>query len=112
MKSILLATALGGTTIFTLSCQPNGEGKVPQQVENTSATTLRIKELISELLEVSPSQIQPGDSFIADLGADSLDFVELIMATEEEFGITIPDSDAVELTTVGALITYLKSPRT
>ena len=68
----------------------------------------KIKEIIVEQLGVSADQVRPEASFIDDLGADSLDTVELVMAFEEEFGAEIPDEDAEKLTTVGAVISYLK----
>jgi acyl carrier protein len=58
---------------------------------------------------VNAEQVTPEASFIEDLGADSLDTVELVMAFEEEFGAEIPDEDAEKLTTVGAVNQYLKS---
>ena len=69
----------------------------------------RVKEIIVENLGVTADQVTPEASFNNDLGADSLDNVELIMAFEEEFGAEIPDEDAEKLTTVGAVIDYLKS---
>lgn len=68
----------------------------------------KVKEIIVEQLGVSADQVTPEASFIEDLGADSLDTVELVMAFEEEFGAEIPDEDAEKLTTVGAVIQYLK----
>jgi acyl carrier protein len=68
----------------------------------------KVKEIIVEQLGVNPEQVTPEASFIEDLGADSLDQVELVMAFEEEFGAEIPDQDAEKLTTVGAVINYLK----
>ena len=68
----------------------------------------RVKEIIIDGLGVNADQVTPEDSFVNDLGADSLDTVELIMAFEEEFGAEIPDEDAEKLTTVGAVIDYLK----
>lgn len=68
----------------------------------------KVKEIIVEQLGVNAEQVTPEASFIEDLGADSLDTVELVMAFEEEFGAEIPDEDAEKLTTVGAVITYLK----
>lgn len=68
----------------------------------------KVKEIIVEQLGVNAEQVKPEASFIEDLGADSLDTVELVMAFEEEFGAEIPDEDAEKLTTVGAVIEYLQ----
>ncbi len=68
----------------------------------------RVKEIIVEQLGVNADQVTPEASFIDDLGADSLDTVELVMAFEEEFGAEIPDEDAEKLSSVGAVINYLK----
>ena len=69
----------------------------------------KVKDIIVEQLGVSADQVKPEASFIEDLGADSLDTVELVMAFEEEFGAEIPDEDAEKMTSVGAVIEYLKS---
>ncbi len=69
----------------------------------------RVKEIIVEQLGVNAEQVTPEASFIDDLGADSLDTVELIMAFEEEFGAEIPDEDAEKLTSVGKVLEYLKN---
>lgn len=71
--------------------------------------TAKVKEIIVEELGVEESEVTPEASFIEDLGADSLDTVELIMKFEEEFDIDIPDEDAEKLTTVGKAIEYLLS---
>ncbi len=68
----------------------------------------RIKEIIVEQLGVDANEVTPKASFIDDLGADSLDTVELVMALEEEFDIEIPDEDAEKITTVGAAIKYVE----
>ena len=68
----------------------------------------KVKEIIVEQLGVSADQVTQEASFIEDLGADSLDTVELVMAFEEEFGAEIPDEDAEKLTSVGGVIEYLK----
>jgi acyl carrier protein len=68
----------------------------------------RVREIIVDQLGVDPAKVTPQASFIDDLGADSLDTVELIMAFEEEFKIEIPDEEAEKLTTVGSAIEYLK----
>ena len=67
----------------------------------------RIKEIIVEQLGVDEEQITPDASFIDDLGADSLDTVELVMAFEEEFDVEIPDEDAEKIRTVQDVIDYL-----
>ncbi|RLC52429.1 MAG: acyl carrier protein [Candidatus Cloacimonadota bacterium] len=71
--------------------------------------TAKVKEIIVEELGVDENEVTMEASFIEDLGADSLDTVELIMKFEEEFDIDIPDEDAEKLTTVGKAIEYLKS---
>lgn len=70
-------------------------------------TILEIKKIIAELLNIPLEDIKHGSSFADDLGADSLDQVELIMAMEEKFGFSIPDDDAEKLLTVEAVIKYL-----
>ena len=67
----------------------------------------RVKEIIVEQLGVSADQVKPEARFIDDLGADSLDTVELIMALEEEFNVEIPDEDAEKMVTVGDSLKYL-----
>jgi acyl carrier protein len=68
----------------------------------------KVQEIIVEQLGVNAEQVTPEASFIDDLGADSLDTVELIMAFEEEFGAEIPDEDAEKLTSVGKVLEYLR----
>jgi acyl carrier protein len=72
----------------------------------------RVKKIIVEQLGVEEAQVTPQASFVDDLGADSLDTVELVMAFEEEFGIEIPDTDAEKIKTVGNVSEYLKSKGT
>ena len=69
----------------------------------------RVREIIINKLGVEESQITPNASFINDLGADSLDTVELIMEFEKSFNLTIDDSDAEKIQTVGDAVTYLSS---
>jgi len=68
----------------------------------------KVKELIVKQLEIKESEVVPEAKFIDDLGADSLDIVELIMALEDEYGIEIPDEDAEKMETVGDAIKYIE----
>ncbi|MBR3603225.1 MAG: acyl carrier protein [Elusimicrobiaceae bacterium] len=68
----------------------------------------RVKNLIVEHLGVEPDQVKPEAQFVNDLGADSLDTVEFIMALEEEFDIEIPDDKAEKIKTVGEAISYIE----
>ena len=68
----------------------------------------RVKDIIVEQLGVKPDQVTPDAKFIEDLGADSLDTVELVMALEEEFGNEIPDEQAEKLQSVGDVIKYIE----
>ena len=68
----------------------------------------RVRDLIVEQLGVNSDQVTPNASFVDDLGADSLDTVELVMAFEEEFGIDIPDEDAEKMASVNDAIKYLE----
>jgi acyl carrier protein len=67
----------------------------------------KVKEIIIEQLDVQADQVTEGASFIEDLGADSLDTVELVMALEENFDIEIPDEDAEKIKTVRDAVTYI-----
>ena len=68
----------------------------------------KVKEIIVEQLGVAETAITPDASFIDDLGADSLDLVELIMGIEEEFNLEIPDGEAEKVVTVGDVVDYIK----
>jgi acyl carrier protein len=68
----------------------------------------KVKDIIVEQLGVTPEQVTPSASFIEDLGADSLDTVELVMAFEEEFSVEVPDEDAEKLQTVGDVVKYIE----
>ncbi len=70
--------------------------------------TEKVKKMIVDQLGVSESEVVPEAKFIDDLGADSLDIVELIMALEDEYGIEIPDEDAEKIETVGDAIRYIE----
>lgn len=75
---------------------------------NTEEVFEKIKETIVEQLGVTDTAVTMEASFIDDLGADSLDIVELIMALEEEFDLEIPDTDAEKIVTVGDVVEYIK----
>ncbi len=69
----------------------------------------RVKGIVVEQLGVDAAQVTPQSKFVEDLGADSLDVVELVMALEEEFDIEIPDEDAEKIATVGEAVKYIES---
>lgn len=69
----------------------------------------KVKKIIAEQLSVSEEQITPDASFVDDLGADSLDTVELVMALEEEFEIDIPDEEAEKIVTFNDVLAYIKT---
>jgi acyl carrier protein len=70
---------------------------------------VKVKKIISEQLGVPEGDVKPEASFVNDLGADSLDTVELVMALEEEFGVEIPDEDAEKIATVQNAVEYIKA---
>ncbi len=69
----------------------------------------KVKEIVSQQLDVDVAQIKPESQFIDDLGADSLAIVELVLAFEEQFEIDIPDEDTEKIRTVGDAITYISA---
>jgi acyl carrier protein len=73
------------------------------------AVAERVKSIIASQLGVNENEIKTESSFVEDLGADSLDTVELVMALEEEFSIEIPDEDAEKMTTVGEAVKYIEN---
>lgn len=75
----------------------------------TEDIATKVKTIIAETLGVDISEVTENASFITDLGADSLDTVELVMALEEQFNIEIPDEDAEKIQTVGQVIEYIKN---
>ena len=74
-----------------------------------SDTLEKITEVIADKLGVEPSKITPEAKFVEDLGADSLDTVELVMQLEDEFNLEIPDEEAEKLTTVGSVVDYINN---
>ena len=79
-----------------------------EEVKKPMAVEDQIKKIIAEQLGVDEDEVVPEASFVDDLGADSLDTVELVMAFEEEFDIEIPDEDAEKILTVGRAMDYIK----
>ena len=69
----------------------------------------RVKKIIAEQLSVAEAEVTNEKAFVADLGADSLDTVELVMALEDEFGIEIPDEEAEKITSIQQAIDYIKA---
>jgi acyl carrier protein len=90
---------------------PNPLKYAPRQGKESSMENFeqRVKKIIAEQLGVNEAEIKNESSFVDDLGADSLDTVELVMALEEEFETEIPDEDAEKITTVQQAIDYVKS---
>lgn len=74
-----------------------------------SSVEERVKKIVVEQLGVNENEVSSGSSFVDDLGADSLDTVELVMALEEEFGTEIPDEQAEKITTVQQAVEYINS---
>ncbi len=77
-----------------------------------SSVEERVKKIVVEQLGVNENEVTPASSFVDDLGADSLDTVELVMALEEEFGCEIPDEQAEKISTVQQAIDYINSQLT
>jgi acyl carrier protein len=94
--------SLSSKTIKTIECSTQSIRRKALAVEE------RVKKIISEQLGLEDEDVTPEASFVEDLGADSLDTVELVMAFEEEFGIEIPDEDAEKILTVQNAIDYIK----
>src|SRR5476649_2326769 len=102
------------TPSFTATLATRGFGVVDRaqfklEVQTMSDIGERVKKIVVEHLGVEPDKVTEGASFIDDLGADSLDTVELVMAFEEEFAIEIPDDAAEKILTVGDAISFITS---
>ena len=99
-------------TVFR-GCQDHVSSRKPFGSSNTNYTMSdksiedRVKDIIVDQLGVNADQVNPEAKFIEDVGADSLDTVELVMAFEEEFEIEVPDEEAEKLQSVGDVITYV-----
>ncbi|HEX8700880.1 MAG TPA: acyl carrier protein [Myxococcaceae bacterium] len=78
-------------------------------MSSTQSIENKVKNIIADQLGVGEDEIKPESSFIEDLGADSLDIVELVMAMEEEFEVEIPDEEAENIKTVGDAINYINT---
>ena len=78
------------------------------KIKIMSEIEAKVKDIIVDKLGVDEADVKPEASFTNDLGADSLDTVELIMEFEKEFGVTIPDNDAEKITTVGDAVAYIQ----
>jgi acyl carrier protein len=84
---------------------------VYRRIANVSAVQDRVIDIVAEQLGVDKEKVTPDTSFVNDLGADSLDTVELVMELEEEFDINIPDEEAEKIQTVGQAIQFIEKAR-
>ncbi|OYV06189.1 MAG: acyl carrier protein [Verrucomicrobiales bacterium VVV1] len=91
---------------FTVSgtVQPQ---KKKSETKSTGSTEDKVRKITADLLDLDPTVIKLESSFTKDLGADSLDTVELVMSIEEEFGLEIPDAEAMKMQTVGELVRWI-----
>jgi acyl carrier protein len=94
----------GPQAISSTNANPN-----QQQLMSDKSIEARVKDIIVDQLGVNADQVTIEAKFVEDLGADSLDTVELVMAFEEEFDIEVPDEEAEKLQSVGDVITYITS---
>jgi acyl carrier protein len=111
--------SIRGLPYNTRPVQPAGRGELKRAIrvitiedyEKMSTVEQQVKAIVAEQLGVKAEQVTNAASFVDDLGADSLDTVELVMALEEEFEIEIPDEDAEKITTVQQAIDYISERR-
>ena len=95
---------------IVLTMRPHGGSKsILEDILPMSSIEERVKKIVVEQLGVNEGEVKPDASFVDDLGADSLDTVELVMALEEEFDCEIPDEQAEKITTVKQAIDYINS---
>ena len=107
----------GWPAFFRISCCQRFEPSLKRGINqpfpmSEKSIEEKVKDIIVEQLGVNPEQVTPQASFIEDLGADSLDTVELVMAFEEEFSVEVPDDDAEKLQTVGDVVKYIEDKTT
>jgi acyl carrier protein len=100
-----------GVSGFRPDRWPDGDVRLPQGEELRMSVEQKVKQIIVEQLGVDEAQVDQSASFVEDLGADSLDIVELVMAFEEAFGIDIPDEDAEKITTVKQAVDYIEAKK-
>src|SRR5512147_1597752 len=117
-RSARRLTALGETTVCWRSVRPSSTIRafpnlssisLLSEVQHMSTIEERVKKIVVEQLGVKEDEVTPNASFVDDLGADSLDTVELVMALEEEFECEIPDEEAEKITTVQQAVDYIKA---
>jgi acyl carrier protein len=103
------AAVLEGRAAGAATCR-NAPRRFPSEVDTHMSTIEeRVKKIVVEQLGVKEDEVTPNASFVDDLGADSLDTVELVMALEEEFECEIPDEEAEKITTVQQAVDYVKA---
>jgi acyl carrier protein len=95
--------------VLTIPAASASFQKRPEDEPVMSTVEERVKKIVVEQLGVNENEVTPSSSFVDDLGADSLDTVELVMALEEEFGCEIPDEQAEKISTVQQAIDYINS---
>jgi acyl carrier protein len=105
-----LGTISADSTLPAFTIQIFNETKLAWRIEKVAASVMeRVKDIVADNLGVDREKITPETSFVNDLGADSLDTVELVMELEEEFDINIPDDAAEKIQTVGQAVSYIES---